>query len=145
MTERWRSERRQAALALLSQHALAESDLDGLLTETVSTVATTLEVSCCVIFERLGGGEGLLPRAALGWPEGPHSIGVVPDEAASGLRTCLETKNVAALDGVDVDCPPEWMMKRGLAAGVCTAHRRTRRAVRGVGRRARKPARLRDG
>ena len=120
VTERWRSERRQAALALLSQHALAESDLDGLLAETVSTVATTLEVTCCVIFERLGGGEGLLPRAALGWPEGPHSIGVVPDEAASGLRTCLETKNVAALDGVDVDCPPEWMMKRGLAAGVCT-------------------------
>ena len=119
VTEWWRAEMRQAALARLSQRALAGSDLCELLEETVSTVARALDVSCCAIFERLGSDEGLLPRAVVGWPDGAHSIGVVADDPTSGLSACLEGQDVAALNDMDVDHPPEWMTKRGLAAGVC--------------------------
>jgi two-component sensor histidine kinase len=57
----------QEALARLGQRALAESDLERLLNDAVSTVALTLSVDFVKILELLPGNTELLLRAGFGW------------------------------------------------------------------------------
>jgi PAS domain S-box-containing protein len=62
--------RQQAALAKLSQAALAGLDLDSLFAATVARVAETLEVEFCKVLELLPDGQALRLRAGVGWPPG---------------------------------------------------------------------------
>ena len=62
--------RQQAALAELSQRALACDDLSTLLDEAVALVAHTLEIEHCTILELLPDGTALRFRAGVGWRDG---------------------------------------------------------------------------
>ncbi|HVC21810.1 MAG TPA: PAS domain S-box protein [Vicinamibacterales bacterium] len=62
--------RQQAALAGLSQRALAESDVEALLAGAVHAVVETLGVDCAKILELQDDGQALLLRAGTGWRDG---------------------------------------------------------------------------
>lgn len=74
--------RQQAAVAELGQQALSSSDLTGLMNNTASLVAQTLEVEYCKILELLPDGETLLLRAGVGWQAG--HVGQTTVEAKTG-------------------------------------------------------------
>ena len=61
--------RQQAVVATLGQRALADHDLQGLMHETVTRVAETLDVEYVKILELLPPGEELLLKAGVGWTE----------------------------------------------------------------------------
>src|SRR5713226_4819709 len=62
--------RQQRAIAELGTRALSGAYLQGLMHETVSLVADTLEVEYCKILELLPSGDRLLLKAGVGWREG---------------------------------------------------------------------------
>lgn len=62
--------KQQEALAQLGERALAETDLERLLNDVVSTVALTLTVDFVKVLELLPGGTDLLLRAGFGWKPG---------------------------------------------------------------------------
>jgi PAS domain S-box-containing protein len=77
ITERRRAEemlqsraRQQAAVADLGQRALASTNLTALMDEAVASVAQTLEVGHCGLFELLPDRQSLLLQAGVGWTEG---------------------------------------------------------------------------
>ncbi len=62
--------RQQASIAALSQQALAERSVAGLMQHACELAAGTLDVEYCQVLELLPGGESLLPRAGVGWQPG---------------------------------------------------------------------------
>jgi two-component system cell cycle sensor histidine kinase/response regulator CckA len=62
-------EREQAAMAELGQHALGQSSTEAILHEATRVIAKTLRVSWVSVLERLPGGEELLLRSGVGWPD----------------------------------------------------------------------------
>jgi PAS domain S-box-containing protein len=67
--------KQQEALAQLGERALAETDIERLLNDVVSTVALTLPVDFVKVLELMPGDTDLLLRAGFGWKSG--SIGAV--------------------------------------------------------------------
>jgi two-component system cell cycle sensor histidine kinase/response regulator CckA len=65
--------REQAAVAELGQRALAETDVDAILSDAARVIARTLDVAWVSVLERLPGDQEILLRAGVGWPE--ESIG----------------------------------------------------------------------
>ncbi len=65
----------QGALAKLGERALAESSLERLLNDVVSTIALTLPVDFVEVLELLPGDADLLMRAGVGWK--PSCIGAI--------------------------------------------------------------------
>lgn len=59
--------KQQEALAQLGERALAEADIEHLLSDAVTTVAMTLAVDFVKILELLPGNDDLLLRAGFGW------------------------------------------------------------------------------
>jgi two-component sensor histidine kinase len=83
-----RSRARQSeALAQLGERALAESDLERLLNDAVSTVALTLSVEFVKILELLPGGIDLVLRAGFGWKSNP--VGTVLTTTEPGSFACF--------------------------------------------------------
>ncbi|MDE3129902.1 MAG: PAS domain S-box protein, partial [Acidobacteriota bacterium] len=77
MTERRRARealqaraRQQAAVAELSQQALAEADFNALLDAAVETVVRMLDVDCAKILELLHDEDALIVRSGTGWKQG---------------------------------------------------------------------------
>ena len=62
--------REQEAVASLGQLALSTTDLAALMDEVAATVARTLQMEYCGIFELAGEGPGLTLRAGVGWKDG---------------------------------------------------------------------------
>jgi PAS domain S-box-containing protein len=62
--------RHEALVATLGQRALAHSDVDALLQDTVGLIAQAFEAECCMILERQSTGDALLLRAGVGWQPG---------------------------------------------------------------------------
>src|SRR5208282_3054439 len=62
--------KQQEALAQLGERALAETDIERLLNDVVSTVALTLPVDFVKILELMPGDNELLLRAGFGWKTG---------------------------------------------------------------------------
>ena len=62
--------RQQALLAEIGRRALADSNLDSLLTEAARLCAFGLEVRYCKVLEYLPDENRLLVRAGVGWHEG---------------------------------------------------------------------------
>ena len=63
-------EAQQAAMAALSQSAMMAIDLDALMDEAVTTLATTLDVGYGKILELQSGDDEFLLKAGVGWHEG---------------------------------------------------------------------------
>ena len=62
--------KQQEALAQLGERALAETDIERLLNDVVSTVALTLPVDFVEVLELMPGDTDLLLRAGFGWKAG---------------------------------------------------------------------------
>jgi PAS domain S-box-containing protein len=69
-TEARERTRQQAAVAALSQWAVAGSDLSSFMNRLVRTVAETLDVAFVKVLELRAGGDSFLLRAGVGWKDG---------------------------------------------------------------------------
>jgi diguanylate cyclase (GGDEF)-like protein/PAS domain S-box-containing protein len=120
-----RAERQQAAVARLGQSALAGGELTALLEDAVTTVSSALSVPYCLVLEQLGQAGGLLPRAAVGWPGGLHSLNVVSaDPALTFLgRAVVEVDPVVSGDLLpgDLAHPGSWREGAGTASAAAVA------------------------
>ena len=65
-----RQARQQAAVAALGRFALDEQDLESVMDRVAETVAATLAVELCEVFEITPRGTALRLVAGFGWPEG---------------------------------------------------------------------------
>jgi two-component sensor histidine kinase len=74
--------KQQEALAQLGERALAEADIELLLSDAVATVAMMLAVDAVKILELLPGNDDLLLRAGFGWK--PELVGAAIASAGSG-------------------------------------------------------------
>ena len=83
--------KQQEALAQIGEHALAEPDLDRLLSDAVSTVALTLSVDFVEILELLPGDRDLLLRAGFGWKSNLAGTVLTTTDADSLARLALDT------------------------------------------------------
>ena len=136
--------KQEEALAQLGERALAEADLEHLLNDAVTTVATTLAVDFVKILELLPGSDDLLLRAGFGWK--PELIGSIIAAAGPGSygRYTLDslllamTEDFAAETRFRVD---DYLVEHGCVSGlnvaiagrderfygilgICTKHRR---------------------
>jgi diguanylate cyclase (GGDEF)-like protein/PAS domain S-box-containing protein len=73
-----RQSRQQAAVAELGRFALEEQDLEAMMDRVARTVAETLEVELCAVFEVTPRGSALRLVAGVGWPEGQVRRALVP-------------------------------------------------------------------
>ncbi|MDQ3625116.1 MAG: PAS domain S-box protein, partial [Verrucomicrobiota bacterium] len=105
VTERARTEaaakvrtRQHAAVAELSQHALAGRDLDGLLTDAVALLAQVLEVEFAKVLELTPAGDELVLCAGVGWREGSVGTQKVPArrEFQAGYTLLVQSPVVVA-------------------------------------------------
>jgi two-component sensor histidine kinase len=89
--------KQQEALAQLGERALAETDLERLLNDAVSTVALTLAVDFVKILELLPGDGELLLRAGFGWKK--NLVGTVLTTTAAGsfARFTLDSAGAAVI------------------------------------------------
>jgi two-component sensor histidine kinase len=116
--------KQQEALAQLGERALAEADIERLLSDAVTTVATTLAVDFVEILELLPGNDDLLLRAGFGWK--PQLARATIASAASGSygRYTLDsplpvvTEEFAAETRFRVD---DYLHEHGCVAGLSVA------------------------
>jgi diguanylate cyclase (GGDEF)-like protein/PAS domain S-box-containing protein len=73
-----RQTRQQAAVAELGRFALEEQDLEAMMDRVARTVAETLDVELCEVFEVTPRGSALRLVAGVGWPEGQVRRALVP-------------------------------------------------------------------
>ncbi len=83
--------KQQEALAQLGERALAEPDLERLLSDAVSTVALTLAVDFVKVLELLPGGTELLLRAGFGWKTNLVGTVLTSTEANTYARYTLDS------------------------------------------------------
>ena len=104
VSELRRAERQQAAVAELAARALSGGDLGDLLAEVVAALTRTLHVSNALVLELLGKGEGLVARAAAGWPGGTLEIPRLAYDALPGfVERSLSTAEPVLLPRVGTD------------------------------------------
>ena len=73
-----RQARQQAAVAALGRFALEEQDLEAMMDRVARTVAETLGLELCAVFEVTPRGSALRLVAGVGWPEGQVRRALVP-------------------------------------------------------------------
>jgi diguanylate cyclase (GGDEF)-like protein/PAS domain S-box-containing protein len=73
-----RQTRQQAAVAELGRFALEEQDLEAMMDRVARTVAVTLGLELCEVFEVTPRGSALRLVAGVGWPEGQVRRALVP-------------------------------------------------------------------
>jgi PAS domain S-box-containing protein len=95
--------RQQATIAQIGQHALASSDLDGLMQEIVQLTAETLEVEMCKILELKPDGERLLLKAGVGWHEGLVGKAVVSAGIESQAGYTLLTNDPVIVENLGAE------------------------------------------
>jgi PAS domain S-box-containing protein len=92
--------RQQAAVAVLGHRALASTDLATLMDEAVASVAQTLEVSHCAIFELLPDRQTLGLQAGIGWHDdcvGRAKVGAGAESLAGYTLSCQAPVSVPDL------------------------------------------------
>lgn len=86
-------EKQQAALALLSQKALTETDTDSLLQQAVRQVAHVLDIDCCGIFGLDDEANQLKMVAGIGWEPGIVGNLILPNSIHTEVGYSLSQKN----------------------------------------------------
>jgi PAS domain S-box-containing protein len=109
----------QEALARLGERALAEGDLDALLNDVVSTVATTLPVDFVEVLELLPGDTDLLLRAGFGWKTGVIGTIVTSRDDSLYARYTLESATPVVV--ADFTTETRFTMPRYLADHHCVS------------------------
>jgi PAS domain S-box-containing protein len=115
--------KQQEALAQLGERALAETDIERLLNDVVSTVALTLPVDFVKVLELMPGDNELLLRAGFGWKAGCIGSIVMSKERDDYARHIL----AAAVPVVTADfatetrfTTPHYLRHHGCVSGMST-------------------------
>ena len=117
----------QAALAALSQAALAETSIDALMDRVVHCVADTLRTEFAKVLELAPNGGELLLRAGVGWTPGLVGRATVPGGRGSQAGfTLLEDGPVVVADFRTETrfTGPPLLVDHGVVSGVSCAIRR---------------------
>jgi PAS domain S-box-containing protein len=115
--------RQQGALAQLGERALAETDIERLLNDVVSTVALTLAVDFVEVLELLPGNADLLLRAGFGWKAGCIGSIVTSREITNYARHVLDTAEpvvVADFTSESRFAVPQYLADHGCVSGMST-------------------------
>jgi len=113
--------RQQAAVAQLGQRALANTDLDILLTEAVALTAQTLEVEYSKVLELLPGGETLQLRAGVGWKEGYVGHATLSADTSSQAGYTLLTNEPVIMEDLRTETrfsAPPLLNEHGVVSGM---------------------------
>ena len=119
-----RQARQQAAVAALGRFALDEQDLESVMDRVAETVAATLAVELCEVFEITPRGTALRLVAGFGWPEG--QVRRVLVQAGSGSHAGFTLLQDAPVITADVERETRFrfsgaLLDAGARAGVTTA------------------------
>lgn len=113
--------REQAALAKLSQSALATSDVSALLNQAAELTALTLAVEYCKILELLPDQSALLMRAGTGWKAGVVGETTVSAGLESQAGFTLLTDQPVIVDDIAKETRfsgPSLLREHGVVSGV---------------------------
>jgi len=115
--------KQQEALAQLGERALAETDIERLLNDVVSTVALTLPVDFVKVLELMPGDNDLLLRAGFGWKADYVGSIVMSKERDDYARLILD----AAVPVITADfasearfAAPQYLHSHGCVSGMST-------------------------
>ncbi len=140
-----RQTRQQAAVAELGRFALEEQDLEAMMDRVARTIAATLEVDLCEVFEVTPRGSALRLVAGVGWPEGQVRRALVPSDPGTQLGYTL-TEDLPVVS-TDIATEPRFALPRVLADAGATSGVTVAIAARGdvwgvLGAHARSPRRF---
>jgi diguanylate cyclase (GGDEF)-like protein/PAS domain S-box-containing protein len=119
-----RQARQQAAVAELGRFALEEQDLEAMMDRVARTIAETLEIDLCSVFEVTPRGSALRLVAGVGWPEGQVRRALVPSGPETQIGfTMSEQRPVVTTDFAEEERfkPPVALADAGAAAGATVA------------------------
>jgi PAS domain-containing protein len=111
--------KQQEALAQLGERALAETDIERLLNDVVSTVALTLPVDFVKVLELMPGDTDLLLRAGFGWKQGSIGSIVMSKERDDYARYILGAS--VPVVTTDFDAETRFSVPRYLHAHRCVS------------------------
>jgi PAS domain S-box-containing protein len=114
----------QAAIATLGQHALASTDLNQLMEETVQLTAQTLQVPYCKVLQLLPDRKQLLIQWGVGWPAGLLGQATVPTDPTSHAGYTLSIREAIAVNDLQHD--PRFtgsplLHQQGIVGGIAVA------------------------
>jgi PAS domain S-box-containing protein len=115
--------KQQEALAQLGERALAETDIERLLNDVVSTVALTLPVDFVKVLELMPGDTDLLLRAGFGWKAGCIGSIVMSQECDDYARQILAAAVPVVTDDFAAEtrfAVPQYLRTHGCVSGMCT-------------------------
>jgi diguanylate cyclase (GGDEF)-like protein/PAS domain S-box-containing protein len=119
-----RQTRQQAAVAELGRFALEEQDLEAMMDRVARTVAATLEVELCEVFEVTPRGSALRLVAGVGWPEGQVRRALVPSGPETQLGYTLSEQLPVVTTNIGTEprfALPGVLAEAGATAGVTVA------------------------
>lgn len=115
--------KQQEALAQLGERALAETDIERLLNDVVSTVALTLPVDFVEVLELLPGDSDFLLRAGFGWKAGSVGSVVMSKERDDYARHVLSAAVPVVTDDFAVESRftvPNYLGAHACVSGMST-------------------------
>jgi PAS domain S-box-containing protein len=115
--------KQQEALAQLGERALAETDIERLLNDVVSTVALTLPVDFVKVLELMPGDTDLLLRAGFGWKQGSVGSVVMSKERDDCARYILGAALPVVTEDFAVEtrfAVPEYLRVHRCVSGMST-------------------------
>ncbi len=97
-------ERQQAVVATLGRHALAGGDLDMLLSETVESVTSTLNIGLCGVIELCADGKTFIMRESYGCDEGQTGAVVIDSDTEwQGALALRQARTIVVEDASTED------------------------------------------
>jgi PAS domain S-box-containing protein len=114
-------EHKQAAIARLSQQALATGDIDHLFEVLVESVVETLGVECSSIFQVIAPGDRLFARAGKGWRPGLIGQAVIDAGPASQAGYALHSNAPVVVDNLSTEARftvLPVLLEHGLVSGI---------------------------
>jgi PAS domain S-box-containing protein len=115
--------KQQEALAQLGERALAETDIERLLNDVVSTVALTLPVDFVKVLELMPGDSDLLLRAGFGWKAGSIGSVVMSRERDDYARHILDAAVPVVTDDFAAETRfvvPDYLRAHACVSGMST-------------------------
>jgi PAS domain S-box-containing protein len=115
--------KQQEALAQLGERALAETDIERLLNDVVSTVATTLSADFVKVLELMPGDNDLLLRAGFGWKSGCVGSIVLSKERDDYARYILGAVAPVITDDFAIEArftSPQYIRAHSCVSGMTT-------------------------
>ncbi len=113
--------RQQAAIAQMGQRALAERDIDKLMSEIAAQAARTLNVEYSKVLELQPDDNSLLLRAGVGWKKGLVGRATVPNDAGSQAGYTLQFEDPVIVNDVAKEerfAPLEILVEHGVKSGI---------------------------